>query len=246
MSSPWIKPAAAPDAPVLLYCVAHAGGGAGFFRSWHDGLGPGVGLCPVVLPGRESRVRETPLTTVADIAEPLAEAVRAHADRPYALFGHSMGAVVAYEVARRLTTAPRPPLRLFVSGRRAPHLPARRPPLHPLPPEEFVPAVAAMGGTPREVLDQPGLMRLFLPGLRADFAVNETYRPLLGPMLDCPVSALTGDADPEVEVAEVRRWAEVTTGPFRLRVFPGGHFYHAGPPPGVVDALRSDLAVRPW
>ncbi|MBW4720367.1 alpha/beta fold hydrolase [Saccharothrix sp. SC076] len=221
--------------------MAHAGGGAGFFRAWPGSLAPEVGVCAVVLPGRETRLRETPLTTVADIVTPLADAVRAHADRPYALFGHSMGAVVAYEVARRLTTAPRPPLRLFVSGRRAPHLPARRAPLHPLAHDEFLDAVAAMGGTPREVLDQQDLMRLFLPGLRADFAVNETYHPLPGPVLDCPVSALTGDADPEVSVPEMRRWAEVTTGPFRLRVFPGGHFYHAGPPAALTAALRTDL-----
>ncbi|CCH31886.1 Thioesterase [Saccharothrix espanaensis DSM 44229] len=202
-------------------------------------------MCPVVLPGRETRLRETPLTTVADIATPLAEAIKAHADRPYALFGHSMGSVVAYEVARRLTTAPRPPLRLFVSGRRAPHLPARRAPLHPLRQDEFVHAVAKMGGTPRELLDQHDLMRMFLPGLRADFTVNETYAPLPGPVLDCPVSALTGDTDPEVTVPEVRAWADATVGPFSLRVFPGGHFYHSDLPDALADAFRTDLTVRP-
>lgn len=241
MTTPWIKPPLVPDAPVLLYCVAHAGGGASFFRPWREVLAPGIGLCPVVLPGRESRLRERACTAVEQIVPPLADAIEAHADRPYGLLGHSMGAIVAYEVARRLSLARNGPSWLFVSGRRAPHLPARRAPLHPLPHEEFVPAVARLGGTPVEVLEQPGMMRVFLPGLRADFTVNETYRPLPGPPLSCPVSALTGDTDPEVDVAEMRRWSEVTTGPFSLRVFRGGHFYLAGPPAEVAQALRADL-----
>ncbi|MBB5953766.1 surfactin synthase thioesterase subunit [Saccharothrix tamanrassetensis] len=242
MTSPWLKPPTT-DAPVLLYCVAHAGGGAAFFRPWRDALAPDVGVCPVVLPGREARLRETPCTAVDQIVPPLAAAISAHADRPYALFGHSMGAVIAYEVARTLSTLPDGPSHLFVSGRRAPHLPARRDPLHPLPHKEFMPAVAAMGGTPAEVLDQPDLIRMFLPGLRADFTVNETYEHRPGPALDCPVTGLTGDTDPEVDLAEMRRWNDITTGPFRLRVFRGGHFYLTGPPAEVANALRTDLAA---
>ncbi|MGW4463809.1 thioesterase II family protein [Micromonospora sp. NBC_01796] len=245
MTSPWIKEPGTDDASLLLYCVAHAGGGGSFFRSWRTALEPRIGVCPVVLPGRESRLREAPLTAVEHVVPPLAEAIRSHADRPYALFGHSMGAVVAYEVARRLSTITQGPSRLFVSGRRAPHLPARRPELHALGPDEFLPAVAAMGGTPEEVLRQKELMAVFLPGLRADFRVNETYQQLPGPPLRCPVSALTGDADPEVDVTEMRSWAEVTTGDFSLRVFSGGHFYLAGPPPELAEALRADLAVYP-
>ncbi|MER7165767.1 alpha/beta fold hydrolase [Micromonospora sp. NPDC000207] len=244
MTSPWIREPVVDDAPTLLYCVPHAGGGAAFFRPWRAALAPEVGLCPVVLPGRESRVRERPMTTVDQIVPPLAQAIRDHADRPYAILGHSMGAVVAYEVARRLSLTGREPSRLFVSGRRAPHLPARRAPRHDLPRDEFLPAVAALGGTPPEILRQPDLMGVFLPGLRADFTVNETYQPMPGPPLTCPVSALTGSTDPEVEVTEMRAWAQVTTGPYRLRVFPGGHFYLAGPPPEVADALRADLPVR--
>lgn len=242
--NPWIKEPGATGAPMLLYCVAHAGGGASFFRPWRAVLEPGIGLCPVVLPGRETRLREEPFTALERIVPPLTEAIAAHADRPYALFGHSMGAAIAYEVARRLSaTATRAPSRLFVSGRRAPHLPARRAPLHTLGPDDFLPAVAAMGGTPDEVLSRPELMRVFLPGLRADFTVNETYRPLPGPPLSCPVSALTGAEDPEVDVVEMRAWSAATYGGFSLRVFPGGHFYLTGPPPALAAALREDLSV---
>ncbi|MGV9767015.1 thioesterase II family protein [Micromonospora tulbaghiae] len=244
MSNRWIKGPADPDAPMLLYCVPHAGGGGSFFRPWRAVLEPYLGVCPVVLPGRESRLSEPPYTSIEHVVPPLAAAISAHADRPYALFGHSMGAVVAYETARRLSAGPGGPARLFVSGRRAPHLPARRPDRHTLGADEFLPAVAALGGTPDEVLRRHDLMALFLPGLRADFAVNETYRQLPGPPLRCPVSAFTGDADPEVDVVEMRSWAEVTSAGFSLRVFSGGHFYLAGPPAELAEALLADLAVR--
>jgi surfactin synthase thioesterase subunit len=149
-----------------------------------------------------------------------------------------MGAVLAYEVARRLDPAPRC---LFVSGRRAPRLPARHPPLHPLPENEFLDAVARMNGTPADVLRQPGLLKLFLPSMRADFQLNETYRPLPGPELRCPVSALTGDADPEVTVEEMAAWRGATEGGFVLRVFRGDHFYLKHAPDEVLAAVRADL-----
>ncbi|OLR94826.1 thioesterase II family protein [Actinokineospora bangkokensis] len=243
MSGTWVKHFGPEDAPVLLYCVAHAGGGGGFFRPWARALAPGVGVRAVVLPGRESRLREPAATSMAEVVAPLAAAVEADADRPYALFGHSMGAAVAYEVARVLNTGPRPPLRLLVSGRRPPHLPARFPPLHRLGPEEFLDAVVAMGGTPRELVEQPDLVRVFLPGLRADFTLNETYRELPGAVLDCPVSALTGVDDPQVDAVEIRRWADVTTGALTVHSFPGGHFYHAGPPDAVAVVVREELAL---
>jgi surfactin synthase thioesterase subunit len=130
---------------------------------------------------------------------------------------------------------------LFVSGRRAPQLPSRLPPLHPLAEPEFVAAVAKLNGTPAEVLDQPGLRRLFLPSLRADFELNERYQPLPGPPLTCPVSAMTGDHDPEVTVAEMAAWRSTTAGGFTLRVFRGDHFYLKGAPAEVLAAIRADL-----
>lgn len=232
------------DADVRLFCFAHAGGGSALFRAWAASLPSNVDVCPVVLPGRESRIREMPYNRMEQLVGPLFEALRRHADRPYALFGHSLGAAVAWEIARRFSAAGCPePAVLFVSGRRAPQLPTSRRRFSDLPDDAFLAELAKLNGTPPEVLDQRGLVELFLPGLRADFELNECYRPLAGPRLSCPVSALLGDADPEVDPAEMDAWREATSGAFTIRVFDGDHFYLKGPRPEVLDAVREDIGA---
>ena len=229
-------------ATARLFCFPHAGGGAVFFRPWRRLLAPGVDVRPVVLPGRESRVRELPYRRVEQVLDPLCAALRPYLDRPYVLFGHSLGAVLAYEVARRLSAGPgRAPALLLVSGRRAPHLPTTRRLFCTLPDAEFLTALGGLGGTPPEVLDAPELVRLLLPTLRCDFELNEYYRPLPGPGLDCPVAAYMGADDPEVDRPELLGWHRETTGEFTMRVFPGDHFYLKGERPDVSTALQQDL-----
>ncbi|WP_462186003.1 MULTISPECIES: thioesterase II family protein [unclassified Frankia] len=242
MTGPWTKPTPRmTEAPLRLFCVAHAGGGGGFFLPWRDRLRPAIEVCPVLLPGRESRIAEPPYRRMEDLIGPLCEGLRPHLDRPYALFGHSMGAAVAYEAARRFTGEGRAPVRLLVSGRRAPHLAARRRPLADVPDDDFIAAVVSLGGTPDVLLEQPQLIKLLLPTMRADFAVNESYRPGDGPRLTCLVSAFTGDRDPEVEPVEAERWRVTTDGAFRLHVYPGDHFYLTGLPDPLHDDLMTDL-----
>lgn len=243
MPTPWLGGGAdRGDAPLRLFCFTHAGGGAAFFHPWRQALLPDIDVCPVILPGREARLKETPYTRVEQVLDPLLDALIPYLDRPFALFGHSMGTVVAYETARRLEARGGPaPLALFASGRRAPQLPARRPPLHRLRGEAFLTAVSTLGGVPDQVLRQPQVFDLFLPALRADFELNEVYAQPPGPRLRCPVSALTGDADPEVDLDEVAAWRAVTTGGFTLRVFRGDHFYLKGAPAELLGALRADL-----
>ncbi|MFE0417500.1 thioesterase II family protein [Streptomyces tendae] len=243
MPDAWVqRPAEETGAPVRMFCFAHAGGGRGFFAPWRAALLPDVEVCPVVLPGRETRLRERPLTRVEDVVDRVCEVLPDHLDRPFALFGHSMGSVLAHETARALHGAGLgTPLGLFVSGRRAPHLPARRPPLHLLAEDAFVTEVARLGGTPHNILREPGLLRLFLPTLRADFELNETYRPLPGADLPCPVSAFVGADDPEAAPEELAGWRETTTHGFSLRVFHGDHFYLKGTPEELFAALRADL-----
>lgn len=244
MPGSWIPAAAlAVDAPLRLFCFPHAGGGAGFFGPWREELAPDVAVCPVVLPGREARLRERPYTRIGQLIDPLFGAIEQHADRPFAIFGHSMGAIVGYEIARRFSAAGRPPLRLFVSGRRAPQLPPRRAPLTDLPDDQFIAAIGRFDGTPAEVLREHELLRVFLPGLRADFALNDCYAPLPGGLLSCPVSASAGAQDPETTKQEIAAWQEVTTGEFRLRLYDGGHFYLKHASHRFISALRADLGL---
>jgi surfactin synthase thioesterase subunit len=230
------------DAARQLFCFAHAGGGPSFFRPWRARLAPEIAVRRVLLPGREWRLEEPPFRHITELAGPLCAALDPYLDQPYALFGHSMGAVVAYEVARWFSGSSRPgPTCLIVSGRRAPGLASGRRRLSELPDDQFVAEVGRLNGIPPEVLGEPELLDMLLPALRADFELAETYQPLPGGRLACPVVAYLSTADPEVDDAGVLRWREVTTGEFAMRVFRGDHFYLKGGRPDVLTAVRDDL-----
>lgn len=234
--------------PLRLFCFPYAGGGASVFRTWRDALPGGVEVVPVQPPGRENRLREKAFLRMEPLVEALDRAIRPLLDRPYAFFGHSLGASVAYELARRLEAADdvAGPVRFIASGRRPPHLPPFKEPLHTMDDENFVAALRDLEGTPEEALDNSELMALMLPLLRSDFELVETYsetweaeRPALG----CPVSAFGGLRDrdvPREELAEWERYGE----PFRLRMFPGGHFFLNDEPTRslVLEAVARELA----
>lgn len=231
-----------PGASCQLFCFPHAGGGPSFFRPWSAGLRPEIAVRRVLLPGREGRLAEPPFRNIADLVDPLCAALEPSLDRPYALFGHSMGAAIAYEVARRLSGPGRAgPSCLIVSGRRAPGLAASLRLLHTLPDEEFVPEVARLNGIPPEVLNEPDLLSMLAATLRADYELSETYQPLPGIRLACPVAAYMGTSDPVVEYTQVLAWQEATTGEFSLRAFRGDHFYLKAGRPDVLNAVREDL-----
>jgi surfactin synthase thioesterase subunit len=226
-----------------LFCFPHAGGGPSFFRSWGASLRPEIAVRRVLLPGREWRLEEQPFRHIADLMDPLCAALEPHLDQPYALFGHSMGAAVAYEVARRFSAGgAKGPACLIVSGRRAPGLAGNHRRVHALPDDEFVSEVVRLNGIPPEVLSEPDLLSMLLPTLRADYELAETYRPLAGDRLDCPVVAYMGTSDPEVQYPEMLAWREVTTSGFSVRAFRGDHFYLKGGQPDVLNAIREDLA----
>jgi surfactin synthase thioesterase subunit len=229
--------------PIQLFCFAHAGGGPALFRPWRNKLAPEVMVRPVLLPGRESRLSEKPFRRMADLIGPLCEALEPQLAQEYALFGHSMGALIAYEVARRFCAGTRPgPACLLVSGR-APRPRTGRRQVHGLPDDEFLAEVKRLNGIPPEILDEPDLIGMVLPVLRADYQLAETYWPLPGGQLRCPVTAYLGTSDPDVDEQEMLRWKEVTTGEFAMRVFRGDHFYLKGDRPDVLNAVREDLSL---
>lgn len=226
LSDPWIaslrpKPAAA----LRLFCFPYAGGGASIFRGWAAALPPAVEVYPVQLPGRENRLRERPFTQISPLVEALADALRPYLDRPFAFWGHSMGALISLELARQLRREKGPdPVHLFVSAYSAPQIPPDSA-IHRLPEAAFVEELRRLKGTPEAVLQHAELMQLMLPLLRADFALVETYGYVHEDPLDCPISAFGGLEDDGVSYDDLMAWREQTRSAFKLRMFPGDHFF---------------------
>ncbi|MDW5329550.1 polyketide synthase [Plantactinospora sp. KLBMP9567] len=209
---------------VRLVCLPHAGGGASFFRRWPRHLPATVELHAVQYPGREDRIAEPPVDDLHRLADLVAEAVLPLADRPLALFGHSMGAAVAAEVALRCQARGRSPAHLFVSAFPAfGHGGADGD--RPADDDTITASIRRLAGPGAAVLDVPGLRAMVLPTLRADYRAVEAYRPRPAARLGCPVVGYAGREDPTVTVAQVAEWAAVADGGFALRVYPGSHFY---------------------
>ncbi len=235
-----------PRAAFRLFCLPYAGGTASAFRDWSGILPAEIELWAVELPGRGTRRGEPAASRISALVPPLADAFRAAIDRPFAVFGHSMGAILGFEVVRELQASHGlKAARLFASGHRAPQLPDREPPTHDLPEAELIARLRELSGTPREILDDSDTMQLLLPCLRRDFEAAETYVPLPGPRLVCPISAYGGLADTTVEPEELDAWREQTSGAFSRRMFPGGHFFvHSATAHVVAAVARELLAYR--
>jgi len=221
-----ISPKPNPQAALRLFCFPYAGGSAAIFRQWAEVLPPEIEVCPVQLPGRGARLKEQPFTQLGPLIDSLVTALRDQLHKPFALFGHSMGASIGFEFARRVREEyGLLPTHLFLSGRRAPHLPESKPNVYDLPEAEFLQRVRSLNGTPREVLEHPELMQLMIPLLRADFAICETYAYRPGPPLACPLAVFGGLQDQEVRREELEGWREQTSASFTLHMLPGDHFF---------------------
>lgn len=230
----WIVFNPSPSAAVRLVCLPYAGGHAGIFKDWHRHLPDGVEVCGIQLPGHSTRIREQPITTLWQLVPAIATAIAPLADRPFVLFGHSLGAILAFEVTRALRRSGAiGPRHLFVSGRRAPHLPSTDPLTLDSTDEEFVARLHELKGTPPEVFANPELLHLLLPALRADFALGETYVCGEEPPLACPLSAFAGDEDEETSDERIEDWRRHTTGACQVHRLQGDHFF--------IHSRRSEL-----
>lgn len=221
----WIvRPRRNPRAALRLLCFPYAGGGPSVFRTWPDALPDDIEVLAIAPPGRESRGREPPFEQLALLVASLADGLGAQLDAPFAIYGHSLGALVGFAFARELRrrglTAP---VHLFASGRRAPQLPPLEQ-IHTLPDAEFCAWLRQLGGIPEVLLRDPDLMAYFLPILRADMAVNESA---IGdePPLACPITAMGGVNDERVTSDVLDAWRVHTAAAFEREMFPGGHFF---------------------
>lgn len=234
----------APGSPVQLVCFAHAGGSASFFFPVARALAPAVDVVAVQYPGRQDRRNEPNIDNLPDLADAIFPAVRPLADRPLAFFGHSMGAILAYEVALRLEKDGAAPLtRLYASGRRAPSR-YREETVHKRDDAGVIAELRGLSGTDADLLGDAETLEMILPAIKNDYKAVETYRDTPGRSVSCPVVAIIGDSDPKVTADEARTWAEHTTGSFELRTFPGGHFYLIDQAPQVIKLLSDDLTGR--
>jgi len=228
----------APGAATRLLCLPHAGGAAGYYLPVSRALAPEIDVLAVQYPGRQDRMTEPLVDSVEQLADLLVPLLDSYLDRPLRIFGHSLGASVGFEVARRLEAQGVVPEALFVSGRRAPSR-DRDETVHLLDDDGLLAEIRSLAGTDAAVFDDPELVAMVLPTLRNDYRAAETYRYRPGPPLTCPVHALTGDADPRVTVEEAGAWAEHTTGEFTLTTFSGGHFYLLDHLPAVLERLAA-------
>jgi medium-chain acyl-[acyl-carrier-protein] hydrolase len=247
MTDPWIPfRQKRPGVTLRLFCFPYAGGGASVYLPWAKLLPTHIEVCAIQPPGRENRIAEPLFTRMAALIDAVSQVIVPYLDLPFAFFGHSMGSIIAYETALRLRAERGcQPRWLFASARRAPHLRSQEIPSQALPDEEFKARLRRYGGTPEAVLAHPELMDLFLPLLKSDFELNDTYVASHGEPLCCPVTAFGGREDAMVREEHLEAWRDTTTAVFRREMFSGGHFYLQDHSPALVASVLRDLEPLP-
>lgn len=220
---------------VRLFCLPYAGGSARIFGEWNRLLPDWIDVVPVELPGRGFRFDEPVRDELDELVDDVRRAVAPKLDRPFAVFGHSLGAMLGFELVRELAREGERPVHFYPSGAGAPHLPTRNP-APQFSPEAMRAHLAGLGGTPRELTDNDELMDLMMPVLRADFAIADTYRCAAEVTLDCPTTAFCGVDDGEAPPTDVVAWRRHVRAAFAVRFLPGDHFF--------VNTARAELLAQ--
>ena len=233
-----------PRARLRLFLFPYAGGSSLIFRRWQEALPANIEICSVELPGRGRRLREPAFATMPPLVEAIAQAIYPYLDKPFTFFGHSMGAIISYELSRYLRRRhQKVPVKLFISGRRAPQIPDEDQSTYNLPEPEFIEELRRLNGTPKAILEHPELMHLIMPQLRADFAVCQTYVYTSEAPLECPISVFGGLDDHPVTRTNLEAWREQTTASFSLRMFPGDHFFLQTAEQTLLRILAEELSA---
>jgi medium-chain acyl-[acyl-carrier-protein] hydrolase len=243
--SPWLPFGTPGEAPVRLLCLPHAGAGASIYRTWGLGLPPSIAACPVQPPGREKRRSEPPLTSARELVTQLAPEIIRAVRPPYAIFGHSMGALCAFELTREIRRlGGHLPVRLFLSGRRAPQQAMTQTELAGLSVQALAEVLRELGGTPEAVLASPAMLRLVQPLMAADFHVNEAYCYRAEPRLPVPITTFGGTEDAGARPDDMAGWHAETSAGHRMVVLPGNHFAIFDHATAVIEEIAVDL--RQW
>ncbi|MES2316830.1 MAG: alpha/beta fold hydrolase [Pseudomonadota bacterium] len=243
-TQPWILRQPGPGRRLRLFCFSYAGGNAASYLPWQAELDPAIEVCALQLPGRGARMGETPYSCLASLVAALAPVIASRNALPFAFFGHSLGALVAFEVARHLQRHGMPmPEHLFVSGCEAPQY--RSPPknLHALPEAELIESLRSYNGTPSEVLAHRELMELLLPTIRADFSLVDNYHYDPAPLLTIPVTVLAGRGDDHVATGLVEQWQRETEAACEIEWFDGDHFFIHSERRAVLRCVAAGLAA---
>lgn len=229
---------ARPSASVRLFCFPYAGGGTSAYTPWERLAPAWIEVCPVQLPGREGRFAERPFDRLHGLLADLWPDFSTVFDKPYALFGHSMGALIAFELARKLRRANAPdPVALLVSGALAPHRRGGRQPLHTLHDDALLERLHSFRGVPPELLQDPSFVAVLMPVIRSDFAVVDTYEYVPEPRLSIPIHAFGGVEDRDAPSGELPFWSEQTSSAFSLQTYQGGHFFIRTEAPALIKVI---------
>jgi medium-chain acyl-[acyl-carrier-protein] hydrolase len=244
--SPWIKQLRpVPGARVRLFCFPAAGASANSYLPWSAALPSFIEAFGIQLPGRGERFHEKPARDMQALVAELTQASRALRDRPFIFLGHSLGTLIAFELARTLRrNGERLPLHFYAAAHRAPQIPETDPPAHQLPDRQLVEKLRELGGSGPEILAEQELMELLLPTIRADFAMDETYSYTAEPPLGCPVTAWGGSDDAELSREDLALWQHQTASAFELQIFQGDHFFVHSQREVLIDAIEARL--RPY
>ncbi len=232
-------------AEIRFFCFPFAGGSPYIFRNWLEFLPVWSEVGSIQLPGRGGRLFETPYRRIENLIEDLSEAMMPFIDKPFACFGHSMGALLIFELARfwRINSIKMPEI-IFVSGCVAPQVYEKEKPIHKLPDNDLIGELNRLGGTPQELLENAELMQLVLPALRADFEMLHFYSHKPEPAFNFPIAAFGGDSDKDVDFARLQAWREQTTNDFSMEIFSGDHFFLLSQTLPLLEKINEKLKVR--